>query len=106
MNEGHEQSFNEVPRLSTVQAQLVLMKARETQPGRRGYFYRSWTALVNIVSMSKDLGLHEHLGDHEYGQCGLNAGECITRTRTWQTVFILEAMIGGPQGAYNNFSRD
>jgi len=84
--------------MATVQAQLLLMKARESQPSRRGYFYRSWMSLVNIIAMAKDLGMNEHLDDHRHGQCGLTPGECVSRTRIWQTLFILEAMIGGPQG--------
>jgi hypothetical protein len=98
-NLGHEESYKDVPRLTTVQAQLLIMKAKESQPQRRGYFYRSWMSLVNIVAMSKDLGLHEHLEDHEDGgSCGFSTPECICRTRIWQTLCILEAMIGGPQG--------
>jgi hypothetical protein len=54
--------------------------------------------LVNIIAMAKDLGLNEHLDDHNHGQCGLTPGECVSRTRIWQTIFILEAMIGAPQG--------
>ena len=38
----HEESFKDVPRLSTIQAILILTKAREFIP-KRGYYYRSWS---------------------------------------------------------------
>ncbi|KAF2674193.1 hypothetical protein BT63DRAFT_408401 [Microthyrium microscopicum] len=102
----HEESYKDVPRLTTVQAQLLLMKAKESQPQKRGYFYRSWMSIVNIIAMSKDLGLHEHLESHEdEGSCGFSTPECVSRTRIWQTLSILEAMVGGPQARYE-FSID
>jgi hypothetical protein len=94
----HEESFRDVPRLSTVQAQLLLMKAKESQP-KRGYFYRSWMSLVNIIAMAKDLELDQHVQSHTDGNtCTFTPSECVCRTRIWQVVFMLEPFIGGPQG--------
>jgi hypothetical protein len=88
----------DVPRLSTLQALLIILKAREAAP-KRGYFYRSWMTVVQCVEMGKDLGLDEHYADHEAGTpCGSSAVECQLKTRIWQTIFVCEVMIGSPQG--------
>lgn len=98
MNTGHEECFLDTPRLSTLQALLLLLKARESAP-KRGYYYRSWMTCKTIVTMAKDLDLHEHYATHvEGGSCGSDAVECLTKTRIWQTIFICEMMVGGPQG--------
>lgn len=94
----HEDCFMDVPRLSTIQALLLLLKAREAAP-KRGYYYRSWMTVKTLVTMAKDLELHEHFADHKKGQeCGADLTECLIKTRIWQSVFIHEIMIGGPQG--------
>ncbi|KAK2741041.1 hypothetical protein FQN57_005778 [Myotisia sp. PD_48] len=93
-----EPEFMEAPRLSTVQALLLLLKAREAMP-RKGYYYRSWQTVKILVSMSKDLDLHEHFQFHAEGKmCGYDTVECLIRTRVWQTILVVEIMIGGPQG--------
>jgi len=95
---GHEDYFLDTPRLSTLQALLVLMKARESVP-KRGYYYRSWMTCRTMVTMAKDLELHEHYGIHAEGKrCGSNPVECLTKTRVWQTLLVCEMMVGGPQG--------
>ncbi|RYP04201.1 hypothetical protein DL765_010266 [Monosporascus sp. GIB2] len=87
-----------VPRLSTLQAQLIILKAREAVP-KRGYYYRSWISVVNCVAMAKDLGLNEHFEDHQAGKpCGSTPAECLTKTRIWQTIFVCETMIAASQG--------
>lgn len=100
---GHEESFRDVPRLSTIQASLILLKARESAP-KRGYFYRSWMIVVNAVAMCKDLNMHEHAEDHDMGRsCNSTFSDCAVKTRIWQLLYVLEAMIGGPQGSsYHN----
>ena len=56
-------------------------------------------ALVNIIAMAKDLGLGQHLEAHEVGNsCQFTSTECVCQTRIWQLLFILEVMVGGPQG--------
>ncbi|OAX78388.1 hypothetical protein ACJ72_07305, partial [Emergomyces africanus] len=94
----HEAAFMEAPRLSTIQALLLLLKAREGSP-KKGYFYRSWQTVKTMVSMAKDLDLHEHKSYHSEGHfCGLDSVECLVQTRVWQTLLVVETMIGGPQG--------
>lgn len=88
----------DVPRLTTLQASLIILKARESAP-KRGYYYRSWMSIVQCVQMGKDLGLDEHYEDHQAGQsCGFSPADCSLRTRIWQTIFVCEVMIGSPQG--------
>lgn len=90
----------DVPRLSTVQALLLLLKARESAP-KKGYYYRSWQTVKTIVSMAKDLDLHEHYGIHAEGKpCDLDPVECLVQTRVWQTLLVVEVMVGAPQGVY------
>lgn len=88
----------DVPRLSTIQALLLLLKARESAP-KRGYYYRSWMTVKKLITMAHDLDLHEHYTEHKAGRrCELDPTECLIRTRIWQNIFICEMMIGGPQG--------
>ncbi|KAF2750916.1 hypothetical protein M011DRAFT_187759 [Sporormia fimetaria CBS 119925] len=96
----HEESFKDVPRLSTMQAMLLLLKAREKSP-KRGYFWRSWMTIVSLVAMGKDLELDEHYETHQMGKsCGSSIHECMTKSRVWHMLFILEVMVGGPQGRF------
>lgn len=88
----------DVPRLSTLQALMIILKAKESAP-KKGYYYRSWMSIVQCVQMAKDLGLDEHLADHQAGRsCGGSPSECALKTRIWQTLFVVELMIGSPQG--------
>ncbi|KZF26040.1 hypothetical protein L228DRAFT_264472 [Xylona heveae TC161] len=97
----HADSFMDVPRLSTLQALLLLLKARESTP-KRGYYYRSWMTIVNLIAMAKDLGLDQHYELHQAGEpCSSSYSDCVTGTRVWQTLFGLETMIGGPQGRFD-----
>lgn len=94
----HEENFADTPRLSTVQALLLLLKAREKTP-KKGYYYRSWITVKKIVGMAKDLDLHEHYDSHESGgQCDSTQVECLAKTRVWQLAMMVEVMVGGPQG--------
>ncbi|KAF2756715.1 hypothetical protein EJ05DRAFT_518180 [Pseudovirgaria hyperparasitica] len=94
----HEESFKDVPRLSTIQAMLLILKARESVP-KRGYFYRSWVTVQSCVQMAKELDLQDHYEIHQLGKsCGSTGADCITKTRVWQTLYILEIVVGGPQG--------
>ncbi|KAL8828983.1 MAG: hypothetical protein Q9170_006362 [Blastenia crenularia] len=97
----HEDCFMDVPRLSTIQALLILLKAREAAP-KRGYYYRSWMTVKTLVAMAKDLELHEHYADHQADcDCGFDPTECLIRRRIWQNIFLCEMMIGGPQGRFD-----
>lgn len=94
----HEQNFADTPRLSTIQALLLLLKAREKNP-KRGYFYRSWILVKKIVGMAKDLDLHEHFEIHQSGgTCDSSPADCLSKTRIWQLTMMVELMVGGPQG--------
>ena len=94
----HEESFKDVPRLSTIQALMILTKAREFIP-KRGYYYRSWMAVKYMTTMGFDLGLQEHYEQHQLGtSCGLTPSDCMVRTRMWQSLFGLEVWVGAPQG--------
>ena len=96
----HETCFMDVPRLSTLQALLILLKGRETNV-KRGYYYRSWMTVKTICSMAKDLELDEHLAAHQAGRSCPDTKECLVKTRIWQTIFIAEIMVGGAQGRYD-----
>ncbi|RDA82490.1 hypothetical protein CP532_2570 [Ophiocordyceps camponoti-leonardi (nom. inval.)] len=97
----HADAFMDVPRLSTLQALLIILKAREAAP-KRGYYYRSWMAVVQCVQIAKDLGLDEHYDDHCAGRpCESSPEECRLRTRIWQTIFVCEVMVGTPQGRHD-----
>ena len=88
----------DVPRLSTIQALLLLLKARESLP-KKGYYYRSWQTVKTIVSMAKDLDIDEHYSNHAEGRpCDLSPIECLVHTRVWQALLVVEVMIGAPQG--------
>ena len=88
------------PRLSTLQALLLILKAREAAP-KRGYYYRSWMTVVQCVQMGKDLGLDEHYEEHEAGRlCEHSPQDCQLRTRLWQIIFVCEVMVGTPQGRF------
>ncbi|KAF8245927.1 hypothetical protein K440DRAFT_686106 [Wilcoxina mikolae CBS 423.85] len=97
----HLDCFLDVPRLSTVQALLLLLKARESAP-QRGYFFRSWMSMVHIIAMARDLHLESHYELHKQGiGCQESPLECTTRTRVWQACFAYELMICAPQGRNN-----
>ncbi|KAI0473973.1 hypothetical protein GGR56DRAFT_559300 [Xylariaceae sp. FL0804] len=101
----HADSFMDVPRLSTLQALLIILKAREAVP-KRGYYYRSWMSIVHCVAMARDLGLDEHFENHQAGRsCGSTPSDCLTKSRIWQTIFVCETMIAAPQGR-NDLSVD
>ena len=93
----HESCFMDVPRLSTIQALLILLKAREANP-KRGYYYRSWMTLKTACTMAKDLELDEHYAAHQAGRTCADPTECQVKTRIWQAIFTMEILIGGPQG--------
>ncbi len=94
----HEESFKDVPRLSTIQAMILLTKAREFVP-RRGYYYRSWMAVKYMTTMAFDLFIPEHYEQHRFGnKCKYSKTDCKIRTRIWQTLFLLEILVGAPQG--------
>lgn len=92
------------PRISTLQALLLLLKGREAVP-KKGYYYRSWRTLKAALSMAKDLELDEHSETHFKGNsCDLDPIECLNQNRIWRTILIAELMIGAPQGRSKSLS--
>lgn len=52
-----------------------------------------------LITMAKDLELHKHYAEHQAGRdCRADPTECLIKTRIWQSIFICELTIGGPQG--------
>ncbi|OBS20610.1 hypothetical protein FPOA_06961 [Fusarium poae] len=94
----HLDYFMDAPRLSTLQALLMILKAREAVT-RQGYYYRSWTTVVQCIQMGKDLGLDEHFKHHQAGRpCSHILPDCRLRTQIWRVIFVCEVMVGAPQG--------
>ncbi|KAF3919786.1 hypothetical protein ABW20_dc0108948 [Dactylellina cionopaga] len=100
MASKHSDCFFDVPRISTIQALLLLMKARESAP-QRGYFFRSYISIVTMMAMARDLGLDKHADMHKNGtECLDGPVECLTKTKVWQACFMLEFMVCAPQGRH------
>lgn len=98
LSSKHANSFLDRPRLSTLQATLILLKGREAFP-RRGYYYRSWMTVVQCIEMARDLGLDNHFINHKAGKsCGSDIRNCNLKNCIWHTIFVCEMMIGTPQG--------
>ena len=89
----------DTPRLSTLQALLLLLKGREAAP-KRGYYFRSWMTVKKLVTFALELKLDKHYSEHQVpgGSCTSDPTECLIKTRLWQIIFACEMMIGGPQG--------
>ena len=97
LGERHRKHFEDAPRLSTMQAHLLLLKANEFKA--KTVPYRSWSLVNRIVHMGLDLRLEDHLDDHKNGKCDPEKEtECILKTRLWSVLFTLELMLGGAQG--------
>ena len=67
---------------------------------KRGYYYKSWMTIVNLVAMAKDLELHQHYELHRQESACYSTSdeECSTKTRIWHMLFAVEMIVGGPQG--------
>lgn len=89
----------DTPRLSTLQALLLLLKGREAAP-KRGYYFRSWMTVKKLITFALELKLDKHYSEHQVpgGGCTSDPTECLIKTRLWQIIFACEMMIGGPQG--------
>jgi hypothetical protein len=101
LSERHKKHFDDAPRVSTMQARLLLMKANEFKM-RHGFHYRSWSSIASIVQMGRDLKIDDHLDLHMNSLClSEHEEDCIVLTRLWSVCFVLELMIGGSQGRTN-----
>lgn len=87
------------PRISTLQSLLILLKAEEVTT-TQNYHYKSWLTISQCAKMGIDLGLHTHLASHGDREACSSPTVCETKHRIWQTIFICELMIGGPQGMF------
>lgn len=84
--------FHDAPRLDTLQAEIINLKALEDRPNVPGYLYRGWFHLGNVVRMGKDLGLHTSSykpGKNQNSIMGL---------RTWQVCSIMDQFMATGQG--------
>lgn len=93
----HEEACKHSSSLSIIQGMLLCLKAQESSP-KRGYFYRSWMTLVSMIAMAKDLEIDQHYELHQSGQDCEDPETCGIKYRVWHMLFVLETMIGGPQG--------
>lgn len=88
----YRESFRDAPRLSTIQAEVLNLKAFETRSEVTGYFYRCWYLLGCIIRMGKDLGLHR-MAEHPE-----EPADSITGRRVWQVCLIMDQLMGTAQG--------
>ena len=64
--------------------------------------------IVGMAHMAKDLKLDEHHDQHtDEGGCSLPTIDCLIKTRVWHMIYIVELIVGGPQGMMlmNNFRK-
>ncbi|CAG8489250.1 22808_t:CDS:2 [Cetraspora pellucida] len=83
--------FFDAPRLSTIQAQILLLKFQEGMR-RPGFFFRSWLYFGTILRMAQDLDLEKNL---EKWNLEISREDMIVRKRVWQTCFIYDQLMGG-----------
>ncbi|CCG81925.1 putative C6 finger domain protein [Taphrina deformans PYCC 5710] len=88
----YKDEFMDAPRISTLQAEVINLKALETRPRIRGYSYRCWFLLSSILRMGKDMGLHKMTTQHA------NDPDSVTGRRLWQICLIMDQMMGTAQG--------
>ncbi|GBC04273.1 hypothetical protein RclHR1_05590028 [Rhizophagus clarus] len=86
--------FLDTPRLSTVQAQILMLKYQEGIR-RPGFFFRSWLYFGVIIRMAQDLGLNKN-----FDKWNLNVSreDMICRKRVWQVCFLCDQFMSGAQG--------
>ncbi|CAG8609545.1 8155_t:CDS:2 [Ambispora leptoticha] len=86
--------FLDTPRLSTVQAQILILKFQEGIR-RPGFFFRSWLYFGMIIRMAQDLGLNKNF---DKWNIHISREELITRKRVWQICFLCDQFMSGAQG--------
>ncbi|RCH87475.1 hypothetical protein CU098_006704 [Rhizopus stolonifer] len=85
--------FLDAPRLSTIQALLLLVKYQESLP-RNGYFHRAYMYLGMAVSMCHDLGLPQMIEETH---------DAETRRRTFWVAFVYDLLMSIEQGRTTYF---
>ncbi|CAG8477911.1 11316_t:CDS:2 [Diversispora eburnea] len=86
--------FLDVPRLSTIQAQILLLKFQEGIR-RPGFFFRSWLCFGTIIRMAQDLGLDKNFDKWDLR---ISKEDKIVRKRIWQVCFLCDQFMSGAQG--------
>ncbi|KAG9304790.1 hypothetical protein G9A89_016820 [Geosiphon pyriformis] len=86
--------FLDTPRLSTIQAQILMLKFQEGIP-RKGFFFRSWLYFGVIIRMAENLGLNTK-GSQQ--NMNISREEMTSRKRLWQTCFLYDQLMNGAQG--------
>ncbi|CAJ0768782.1 6939_t:CDS:2 [Entrophospora sp. SA101] len=86
--------FLDAPRLSTIQAQLLMMKFQENTQ-KPGFFFRSWLSFGSIIRMAEELGLNKN---YDEWNLRLSAEDAIVRKRVWQACFLFDQFMSGAQG--------
>ncbi|KAI8382278.1 fungal-specific transcription factor domain-containing protein [Blakeslea trispora] len=88
--------YLDAPRLSTVQALLLLVKYQESAP-RAGYFHRAYTYLGMAVNMCNDLGLSQFVEqDPLY--------DAETRRRTFWVAYMYDLLMSIEHGHATYFN--
>ena len=91
-----QDEFFDTPRLSTVQA-LVLMLKYQEGIRRPGFFYRSWVHFGTITRMVQDPGLNRSFDKYSYP---ISNEDMIARKRVWQVCFLCDQFMSGAQGMH------
>ncbi|CAB4400447.1 hypothetical protein RhiirA1_410105 [Rhizophagus irregularis] len=86
--------FLDTPRLSTVQAQILILKFQEGIR-RSGFFFRSWLYFGVIIRMAQDLGLNKNF---DKWNLHISREDMICRKRVWQICFLFDQFMSGAQG--------
>ncbi|CAG8505394.1 10052_t:CDS:2 [Ambispora gerdemannii] len=86
--------FLDTPRLSTVQAQILMLRFQEGIR-RPGFFFRSWLYFGVIVRMAQDLGLNKNF---DKWNILISREDLIVRKRVWQICFLCDQLMSGTQG--------
>ncbi|OAA56370.1 Transcription factor [Cordyceps fumosorosea ARSEF 2679] len=81
--------------LSTLQALLILLKAKESMP-KENYYFDSWLGISRCIEIAQSLGLSRHTTHQQTGSCDSSVAECRLMRRIWQTIYVVEVMISYP----------
>ncbi|KAI8575390.1 hypothetical protein K450DRAFT_262017 [Umbelopsis ramanniana AG] len=88
----------DVPRISTIQALLLLIKYQE-QHHRSGYFFRPYMFMGMVTRMCDDIGL-----SRTQGRCMGDAGEIEMRKRTFWVAYMYDLLMSVEQGRKPHFT--
>src|SRR4051794_25761734 len=83
-----------MPRLSTIQAQILMLKFQESIR-RPGFFFRSWLYFGIIIRMAQDLGLNKNF---DKWNVHISREDMIARKRVWQICFMCDQFMSSAQG--------